>query len=729
VHHRPHRTLRTTLTLGILGLLLTGLAGCVALTGVTPTLSHPILFVTQVPIRADFTTIGSTFGNHLATMQSVGRGGDLWIRYPDGELRNLTREAGYGNDGFQGEGAIAVRDPSVHWDGDRALFSMVVGAPDEQYATGEYRWQLYEITGLGRNDTPVIAQVANQPAEYNNVSPLYGSDDRILFTSDRPRGGESHLYPQLDEYEEAPVVTGIWSLEPESGDLFLLNHAPSGDFTPILDSFGRVVFTQWDHLQRDQQADADNHEGSDYGTFDYADESADAERLDQRIEVFPEPRAAPEVQGTNLNTHTFNHFFPWTIAEDGRESEVLNHLGRHELHAYLPQSINVAGNLTEFYGQLPRNNSNPILNLFQIEEDPAEPGRYLGIDAPEFGTHASGQIVALDAPPERNADDIAVVYLTHPDTADIPPGGARGGPDHSGRYRDPLPLASGELIAAHTFEARAEASNGPSRYDFRLRTLTGASNGYLEATAALTGGIEADISYWDPDTLVTYRGPLWELNPVEVRPRARPPRFAPELAQPELNQFEAAGVDLEALRSYLIANELALAVVRDATTRDDFDLQQPFNLAVSDGTSTVGAEGRVYDVAYLQLFQADQLRGIGGIADPRSGRRVLARHLHDPAAIAANPADPDAPPGSVAIAADGSVAAFVPARRALSWQLTDADGTGVVRERYWITFQPGEIRVCGSCHGVNVVDQTGDPPPQNAPLALLELLQSWSELR
>ena len=83
----------------------------------------------------------------------------------------------------------------------------------------------------------------------------------------------------------------------------------------------------------------------------------------------------------------------------------------------------------------------------------------------------------------------------------------------------------------------------------------------------------------------------------------------------------------------------------------------------------------------------------------------------------------------MALAADGSVAAFVPARRALSWQLTDADGVGVVRERYWITFQPGEIRVCGSCHGVNRLDQAGDGPPENAPLALLELLQGWSALR
>jgi hypothetical protein len=79
----------------------------------------------------------------------------------------------------------------------------------------------------------------------------------------------------------------------------------------------------------------------------------------------------------------------------------------------------------------------------------------------------------------------------------------------------------------------------------------------------------------------------------------------------------------------------------------------------------------------------------------------------------------------VAIAADGSIAAFVPARRALSWQLTDANGVPVVRERYWLTMQPGEVRVCGSCHGVNTHDQAGEAPPTNPPLALRQLLTHW----
>ena len=295
-----------------------------------PLLPHPVLFVTQTPQPADFATIAALFGNHRGDMQSAPRGGDLWIRYEDGTLRNLTRAAGYGLDTAQHTNGIAVREPSVHWDGTKAIFSMVLGAPARQYDYKTYYWQLYEITNFASNQVPVITKVQSQPTNYNNVSPIYGTDDRIIFTSDRPRDGQRHLYPQLDEYEETPVVTGLWSLDPATGDLFLLNHSPSGAFSPSIDSFGRVIFSRWDHLQRDQQADADNASGpTAYGTFNYSDESATALILtNNRAEIFTEARYA----AATTNGHTFNHFYPWQINEDGTAEETLNHIGRPFVH-------------------------------------------------------------------------------------------------------------------------------------------------------------------------------------------------------------------------------------------------------------------------------------------------------------------------------------------------------------------------------------------------------------
>ncbi len=689
---------------------------------------HPILFVTQMPITDSFGSIGATFANHLGGIEKNGRGGDLWIRYSDGELRNLTEAAGFGTTGFQGADSIGVREPQPHWDGDRAIFSMVVGAPAEQFDVGEYYWQLYEVAGLGKNETPVITKVPSQPERYNNVSPTYAVDDQIIFSSDQPRSKERHLYPQRDEYEMAPTITGLWKLDPTSGEVTLLNHTPSGAFSPRIDSFGRLIFIRWDHLQRDLFADTDGGPTDKNGTFTYADESESAAKTTEPSEVFPEPRPARTdlLSGTNLRGHSFNLFFPWMMNPDGTEEETLNHVGRHELRKFIEPTILDDESVTEFIADdTDRVNGNSILNFFHIAEDPTVPGRYLGTDSVEFGSNSAGQLVALNLPPGANPDQFEIEYVTARDTRSLD-----GGSNDSGKYRNPTPLSSGVLLAAHS-NSTTEDDNRGSRaeprpsYAFRIRTLRASDSGHV-ADAFLTPGISKEISYFDPDVEVSYSGKLWELDPVELRPRARPEVPASIVPSQEAAVFSELSIDPVAFSQYLRERELALIVSRNVTSRDRLDRQQPFNLRVEGSTTeSKGDDGNVYSVAAMQLFQADQVRGFRGPDDPADGRRVLARPLNDPAALAENDFV-TAAPASVAVAPDGSVAAIVPARRALSWQLIAADGEPVVRERYWVTFQPGEIRVCASCHGVSSVDQAGRSSIESTPDALRTLLNAWS---
>ncbi len=683
-------------------------------------LANPVLFVTQFPISEDFASIGSVFANHSGAMASAGRGGDLWIRYADGSLRNLTQEAGYGMSGLQGADAIAVRDPAVHWSGTRAVFSMVIGAPN-QYQWNAYYWQLYEITGFGQGQTVTITKVANQPADTNNVQPAYLSNGDLVFVSDRTRNGARHLYPQHDEYESTPTPTGLWKLVPATGALTLLQHSPSGSFTPLVDRYGRIVFTRWDHLQRDQQADA-----VDSDNFNWASEAADAPRLASTAEVFPEPR----YDTAAAFGHRMNLFLPWMLNQDGSGEETLNHIGRHELTGYFNRSLRNDPALVDFNPGA-RPNPNVTENWLQMAEDPGVPGRYLAIDAPEFDTHASGQIVAMTAPPERNADIITVEYLTPRSTRGVYTGTPPA--DFSGHYRNAIVLADGQVIAARSADPRSAGNDGTRanpipRYRFRLHALT-MSGGVLVPAAGgeLTGGISKTISYWDPDVRVNYSGPLWELSPVEVRARNVPPTPTQPLEAPEAAAFAEAGVATADFRDFLARNDLAALVVRDATTRDDADRQQPFNLRVPGGVQHVGSVGPVHDIAWMQFLQADQIRGIGGIDTPTAGRRALAQPLHDAAALRFMPSAAGAPDGAVRIAEDGSAAVLVPARRAMAWQSTAADGTPVVRERYWISAQPGDIRACDGCHGVNQASQSGGGPAQNRPLALRDLLVHWRD--
>jgi hypothetical protein len=719
-----------TLFLWTLGAALAGLN----LLAAGPVLPHSILFVTQTPDPSDFTTVTAVFGNHRTDMDSAPRGGALWIRYEDGTLRNLTLAAGYGKDGSQNTNGIAVREPCVHWDGAKAVFSMVVGAPKKQYDYQTYFWQLYEISNLASNQVPVITKVANQPAQYNNVSPIYGSDDRIIFTSDRMRDGLRHGYPQRDEYEEAPTVTGLWSLNPATGDLFMINHAPSGVFSPSIDSFGRVIFSRWDHLQRDQEADEDNIEGSSaYGTFNFSDESPSALILtNNRTEIFPEPRYAQ----ASTNAHTFNQFFPWQINQDGTEEETLNHVGRHELGgSYRSAAFSNDPNVVELYYYGNKPNTNVINNFIQLRESPTVAGLVYGIDSEEFGTHASGQIVSLEGAPTVNPDLMKLSYITPRVTATFTQDGQTPPPTHTGLYRNPLPLSDGRLAAVHTAQTFSDknmgTANAPiSRYDFRLKLLKQV-NGYWVPDVNLTDGIAANLTWWQPDYPVAFSGTMWELDPTEVRVRTRPPPTAPHLPAPEQQIFAEEGVDPATFKTYLKQRDLALIVSRNVTGRDAGDQQQPFNLRVPGGAQTVGKSGKIYDIQYMQLFQADLIRGVGMRAAnqaPGDGRRVLAQQMHEPLADNVPVTDnANAPASSVRLGLDGSMAAIVPARRAMTWQLTDPIGMPVVRERYWITFQPGEIRSCANCHGVNRHDQAGHLPASNPPEALRTLLRQWKQ--
>jgi hypothetical protein len=678
-----------------------------------------ILFVTQVPVGG-FQGVTGTFSNHLPEIRYAPRGGALMLREDDGTLRNLTQEAGFGMTGFQGKDAIAVREPCVHWDGKKALFSMVIGAPTAQFEGGTWFWQIYEVTGLGKGEKATIRKIANQPP-YNNVSAIYGSDDKILFSSDRPRSGEAHLYPQLDEYESSPTPVGIYSLDETAGKLVLLEHAPSGDFHLSLDSFGRVIFTKWDHIQRDQQADSAEYVERDKPfTWQSEAQNASTSTTIAGTEVFPEARDTTDsTYDPTYAPMTFNHFMPWEMNEDGSEEETLNHVGRHEFGgSYTDGSYKADSNLSFIVGQGYQKNQHRIEGrggLFHLREDPTTPGRFYATLAPEFSTGSGGTLVRFEAAPTVNPEDMEMVPVTPTDNqANVP--------KDTGFFRNPTVLASGKLIASHTdasgyLDDDGSAERPDWNYDYRLRELTQQGTFYVPG-GFLTSGIKAELSWWTPDVMATWSGTLWELDPVEVRARPRPAKRPKALPDAEKAAFAAAGVDIAKFQTWLRERDLALIVSRNVTLRDRADTQQPFNLRVPGGVSSVAKGGPIYDITHMQVFQADQVRGY----QVRDGRRTLPIAMHG-ADVGPTPAG--APPGSVALGKDGSMAAIVPARRALSWQTVGPGGKAVVRERVWVSFAPGEIRACPTCHGVNKMTQMDTPIPETTPEALKALLTEW----
>jgi hypothetical protein len=252
-------------------------------------------------------------------------------------------------------------------------------------------------------------------------------------------------------------------------------------------------------------------------------------------------------------------------------------------------------------------------------------------------------------------------------------------------------------------------------------TLT--NNGSVDGSTAI------NVSYFANGQLVMYSGSvkLWELDPVEIVARTKPATVMSSVAGLEQQVFNEEGVDIPTFKNYLRTRNQALVVNRNSTMRDHADRQQPFNLKVAwSATQTIGAAGKIYDIGWLQVMQADGLRGLTmGAVNPVPGRRILPVPLHD--TITENPPVAGAPSGAVKLGDDGSFAVMLPANRAVTWNLLDGAGIkSQVKERYWVSFAPGEIRTCAVCHGVNTNNQANVAGlPQNKSQALRLLLQFW----
>ena len=506
---------------------------------------------------------------------------------------------------------------------------MVIGAPNAQYVQASYFWQIYEVTGLGVADTPVITKVPNQPAGFNNVAPLYGTDERILFTSDRPRNGAAHLYPQLDEYEEAPTVTGLWSLEPgdgrppdaeplaerrlladdrqlrarrssRAGTTCSATSRPTATARPAR-STSRAPTARSTTPTRSPGAAQLSNAGGDLSR------AARRARRPPRRDEPPGPLAQPLLPvADQRGRHRGRDAEPHRPARAARLLQPRLRRRRQRRRVHL--------------GDVGARQPEPVRNFLEIKEDPATPGRFFGIDAPEFETHAGGQIVRMDLPPGAHPDQMTVVYVTNRATANprldtdpVPAG-------HSGFYRNPLPLSNGTLLAVHTSETRADANDGhcgSAGVALRLPDQVARAGGRRDVSSAdqtLTTGIIKSVSYWDPDARVTYTNvTLWELDPVEVRARAKPVAAAPPLPGPEASIFTQEGVDPASFKAWLAQRNLALIVSRNVTTRDALDKQQPFNLRIAGTAHQTVAHGR-------QDLRRRAPADLPGRPDPRRGR-------------------------------------------------------------------------------------------------------------
>ena len=122
-----------------------------------------------------------------------------------------------------------VRDPDVHYDGKRILFSYRRG--------GTTTYHLYEIDIDGRN----LRQLTDGPD--NDIEPIYAPDGGIIFCSSR-----CHRFVPCWRTQ----VATLYRCDGDGGNIRMLSNNAEQENTPWMLPDGRVLYTRWEYVDRNQ---------------------------------------------------------------------------------------------------------------------------------------------------------------------------------------------------------------------------------------------------------------------------------------------------------------------------------------------------------------------------------------------------------------------------------------------------------------------------------------------
>jgi len=123
----------------------------------------------------------------------------------------------------------SIRDPEVHYDARKVLFSYRVAGTDH--------YHLYEINLDGSQ----LQQLTDGP--YDDYEPAYLPDGGIVFVSTRCQCWVNCWMTQ---------VGVLYRCDADGGNILRLSHNPEHDNTPSVLPDGRILYTRWEYVDRSQ---------------------------------------------------------------------------------------------------------------------------------------------------------------------------------------------------------------------------------------------------------------------------------------------------------------------------------------------------------------------------------------------------------------------------------------------------------------------------------------------
>jgi hypothetical protein len=123
----------------------------------------------------------------------------------------------------------SVRDPQVHYDAEKILFSYRKGATDQ--------YHLYEIDANGKNLTQLTF------GRYDELEPTYLPDGGIMFVSSRSRRWVNCWVSH---------VATLYRCDKDGKNIQVISANIEQDNTPWVMNDGRILFTRWEYVDRSQ---------------------------------------------------------------------------------------------------------------------------------------------------------------------------------------------------------------------------------------------------------------------------------------------------------------------------------------------------------------------------------------------------------------------------------------------------------------------------------------------
>jgi len=179
---------------------------------------HPVLFVTRPQYKSDHHNTATIFQVGEINENSFSGGGALkTIDLNTGKIQNLL-EAPQG----------IIRDPEVHFSGDKIVFSMRKNKKDD--------YHIYEINvdGSGLKQLTFARGVSD-------IDPLYLPDDSIVFSSTR-----EPKFCMCNRH----IMANLYRMQPDGANIHQIGKNTLFEGHAALLPDGRILYDRWEYVDR-----------------------------------------------------------------------------------------------------------------------------------------------------------------------------------------------------------------------------------------------------------------------------------------------------------------------------------------------------------------------------------------------------------------------------------------------------------------------------------------------